>query len=65
MRQRVRVFFTGEAPAWAALLVRRTVRTALRAEGVEVPCEVSVLFTDDEGIQKLNRSGRWTLLRTC
>ena len=58
MRQRVRVFFTGEAPAWAALLVRRTIRAALRAEGVRLPCEVSVLFTDDEGIQKLNREQR-------
>ena len=58
MRQRVRVYFTGEAPAWAALLVRRTVRTALRAEGVRVPCEVSVLFTDDAGIQTLNREQR-------
>jgi len=58
MRQRVRVFFTGEAPAWAALLVRRTIRAALRAEGVRLPCEVSVLFTDDGGIQALNREQR-------
>ena len=58
MRQRVRVFFTGEAPAWAALLVRRTIRAALRAEGVSVPCEVSVLFTDDAGIRTLNREQR-------
>ena len=58
MRQRVRVYFTGEAPAWAALLVRRTIRAALRAEGVRVPCEVSVLFTDDAGIQELNREQR-------
>lgn len=57
-RQRVRVYFTGEAPAWAALLVRRTIRAALRAEGVRVPCEVSVLFTDDEGIRELNREQR-------
>ena len=58
MRQRVRIFFTGEAPAWAALLVRRTIRAALRAEGITVPCEVSVLFTDDEGIRRLNREQR-------
>ena len=58
MRQRVRVYFTGDAPAWAALLVRRTIRCALLAEGVRVPCEVSVLFTDDAGIQELNREQR-------
>ena len=57
-RQRVRVYFTGEAPAWASLLVRRTIRAALREEGVRVPCEVSVLFTDDEGIRELNREQR-------
>ena len=57
-RQRVRVFFTGDAPPWAALLVRRTIRAALRAEGVRVPCEVSVLFTDDQGIRELNREQR-------
>ena len=57
-RQRVRIYFTGEAPAWAALLVRRTIRCALREEGVRVPCEVSVLFTDDEGIRELNREQR-------
>ena len=58
MRQRVRVYFTGEASAWASLLVRRTIRAALKEEGVRVPCEVSVLFTDDEGIRELNREQR-------
>ena len=58
MRQRVRVYFTGEAPAWASLLVRRTIRAALKEEGIRVPCEVSVLFTDDEGIRELNREQR-------
>ena len=57
-RQRVRIYFTGDAPAWAALLVRRTIRTALAAEEVWVPCEVSVLFTDDAGIRELNREQR-------
>lgn len=58
MRQRVSIEFSGDAPAWARLLVRRTIRTALRAEGVRVPVEVSVLFTDDEGIRTLNREQR-------
>ena len=57
-RQRVWVYFTGDAPAWASLLVRRTIRAALRVEGVRVPCEVSVLFTDDQGIRELNREQR-------
>ncbi len=57
-RQRVKIEWGGDAPAWAALLVRRTIRTALRLEGVRVPVEVSVLFTDDEGIRTLNREQR-------
>ena len=31
-----------------------TIRTALAAEGVTVPCEVDVLLTDDEGIHRIN-----------
>ena len=38
----------------SAALIRRAVRTALRCEGVTVPCEVDVLLTDDEGIHAIN-----------
>ena len=31
---------------------------ALAAEGVEFPCEVDILFTDDTGIQEINREQR-------
>ncbi len=34
--------------------IRRVIRTALRAEGVEFPCEVDVLVTDDRGIHAIN-----------
>ena len=34
--------------------IRRTIRTALAAEGVTAPCEVDVLLTDDEGIHRIN-----------
>lgn len=42
----------GQAPAryW----ISEAVNAALKAEGITVPCEVSVLLTDDVGIQKLN-----------
>ena len=39
-------------------LVRRAIVTALDAEGMSVPCEVSVLFTDDEGIRSINKEMR-------
>ena len=39
-------------------LLRRVIRAALAAEGVEFPCEVDILFTDDTGIQEINREQR-------
>ena len=35
-------------------LIRRTIRTALSAEGVTLPCEVDVLVTSDAGIHQIN-----------
>lgn len=42
----------------ARALVLRAVRAALKAQGVDVPCEISVMFTDDEGIREINREFR-------
>lgn len=39
-------------------LVHRAVRGALVFEGVEFDCEVSVTFTDNDGIKELNREYR-------
>ena len=41
-----------------AELLRRVIPAALEAEGVSFPCEVDVLFTDDAGIQAINREQR-------
>ena len=35
-------------------LLRKVVPAALEAEGVDMPCEVNILFTDDEGIHQVN-----------
>ena len=35
-------------------LIRKAIRTALAAEGVELPCEVDVSVTSDEGIHRIN-----------
>ena len=40
------------------LLVRRAIVATLQYEGVKKDCEVSVTFTDDEGIRALNRASR-------
>ena len=39
-------------------LVRKVIRAALAAEGVDFPCEVDVLLTGDEEIHRLNREMR-------
>ena len=44
-------------PTLTALL-RRAVRIALDSEGVELPCEVNVLLTDDAGIHQVNLAMR-------
>ena len=36
----------------------RCIAAALAAEGVNVPCEINVLVTDDEGIRAINRTTR-------
>ena len=38
--------------------VRKVIRTALAAEGMDCACEVDVSITDDEGIHEINREMR-------
>ena len=40
----------GAASEGNCALIRKVIRTALAAEGVDVPCEVDVLLTNDSGI---------------
>ena len=39
-------------------MLRHTIAAALDAEGVELPCEIDILLTDDEGIQEINEQMR-------
>jgi len=39
-------------------LVKRSVRATLAELGIMYPCEVNVLYTDEQGIQALNREHR-------
>ncbi len=39
-------------------LLQRVINTALDAEGVDVPCEINVLITDDEAIHAINLEQR-------
>lgn len=42
----------------AASLIKKAVNMALTAEGVAVPCEISVMLTNDEGIRSINSEFR-------
>ena len=42
----------------AAALIKKAVKMTLDAEGVRVPCVVSVMLTDDEGIRQVNAEFR-------
>ena len=39
-------------------LIRKVIRTALAAEGVDFPCEVDVLLTDDANIRQIHKEFR-------
>lgn len=47
-----------EEPVPYEELIAKVISAALEEEGVTVPCEVSVLFTDDEGIRSINLEQR-------
>ena len=48
----------GLGHAGAERAVKKAVRAAMRAEGVDAPFEVDVVFTDDEGIREINSAQR-------
>ena len=62
MRKTHYIPITADVPGAAndanCALLRRTIRTALAAEGLTAPCEVDVLLTDDDGIHEINREMR-------
>ena len=49
---------TGLGHREAAGLIKKAAWMALDAEGIAVPCVISVLLTDDEGIHAVNREFR-------
>lgn len=47
-----------ETPAGLEDGLRRAITAALEAQGVNLPCEINVLLTGDEGIRGVNRTMR-------
>lgn len=60
MKHQIIVRYTNRRDRNPALTVHlhRCITAALAAEGVNVPCEINVLVTDDEGIRAINNATR-------
>ena len=43
---------------WISAHISKCIEATLRAEKIDVPCEINVLVTDDEGIREINKSMR-------
>lgn len=39
-------------------IIRTCIQATLKAEGIDVPCEINVLVTNDQGIQVINQTSR-------
>ena len=59
---KLKIYFENSSPEQITyklkMLVRQAIIATLEYEGTEVDCEVSVTFTDNEGIRALNREYR-------
>lgn len=60
MKHQIIVRYANRRDKSPALTVHlhRCISAALEAEGVNVPCEINVLVTDDEGIRAINKAYR-------
>lgn len=60
MKHRILVRYANKREKNPALTIHlyRCISAALDAEGVNVPCEINVLVTDDQGIQVINKATR-------
>lgn len=49
-------------PTWRRIatssVIRQCIDAVLKAEGVQVPCEINVVITNDDGIQQINHAMR-------
>lgn len=49
--------FTVKQPLVTAV-IRKCIQSTLDAEGIDVPCEINVLVTNDRGIRAINKASR-------
>ena len=60
MIYKIRISFDKKQPVklGLSLHLRRCITQALRFQGVDVPCEINVLVTDNQGIRAINAASR-------
>lgn len=58
MEHQIIISAEAEVPAGTEEQLKKVITAALAAEGVDLPCEVDVLLTDDGGIHAVNRDMR-------
>lgn len=60
MKYRINISFDEKrlANIGMGMHIRRCISQALRFQGVDVPCEINVLITDNEGIKAINSANR-------
>ena len=49
--------FTVKQP-FVTAVIRKCIQSTLDAEGIDVPCEINVLVTNDRGIRAINKASR-------
>lgn len=58
MNHSILISSEAELPAGTEELLQKVIAAALDAQGVELPCEINIMLTDDAGIQVVNRAMR-------
>ena len=58
MEHQIIISAESEVPAGTEEQLKKVITAAMAAEGVDLPCEVDVLLTDDGGIHAVNRDMR-------
>ena len=62
MSNQIKINLTYDFPTWrrfaVSSVIRKCICAVMEAEGVNVPCEINVLITNDNGIQQINNATR-------
>ncbi len=60
MKNKINLTFQGSAikKIIVGTIIRKCIDATLASEGIDIPCEINVLVTDDQGIHAINKASR-------